>query len=183
MKPDYSKYDYLVEEATYPDNSYHEFIVSLVDDLGPVRYLEVGAYKGSTLFYVLESNPMIKACVVDDFQISTHEELIDNIEKFGFLDRVNVLLGTDRGWLEYAMDKFKPDFVHLDADHSTEGLLFELNTVTQAESVPSVILVHDWIDPCVQAAVQDFARKNRNWQFTVNEDIFNGAAVFREKSK
>ena len=172
----------LALEVGYPDTSYHEFLAELTASKNIVRYLEVGAHKGSTLFYVLDANPDCQAYVIDDFQLSTFDELWSNIKRFDFpgpsYSQVAVCEGNDLDELPRVMENFKPDFVHLDADHTSGGLLAELALVTKVPYPPKTIVVHDVIDPCVGDAIEQFSKTKSNYRWWVTTQVFNHAAVF-----
>ena len=168
-------------EVGYADTSYHDWLAELTQEKRVLRYLEVGAHKGSTLLYVLEANPLAMAWIIDDFQISTGVELCDNIAHLGFRRRVRVVEGNDLENIPHAMAEFRPDFVHLDADHSTGGLLAELGLVTAAVIKPKTIVVHDFIDPRVKEAIDMFYIENWDYERQDIMHVYNHAVLFQLK--
>ncbi len=90
--------------------------------------------------------------------------------------------GNDIELLKKLLPKVQPEFVHLDADHTTRGLTAELSNVLQSP-YPSVVLVHDYIDKRVRAAFRSIPKYFPDWNIRVINDVFNGAVLLSREKK
>jgi len=175
----------LILSMEYDDLTYHDFLARMVENQWPRKILEVGVHKGSSIITMLLSGwEMTTACVIDDFQIGGRKELEMNLDRFGLTERVTLVEGNDLEKILEVMKDFQPEFVHLDAQHSFEGVCREFELVADASIKPEMVVIHDHIDNRVKRALGFLLKKyGKEWRFKIIKNVFNEAILIERREE
>jgi hypothetical protein len=147
--------------------SYRQVINQLIRWLGSVRYLEIGAWKGSTLVSALYGNTAT-AVVVDNWSEfgGPREEFDANLHRYLEPERVTIL---DQDWhdVDFAslgeFDIFLCDGPH-DEEQQRETAMVGLPQVKS----PGLFIVDDWNwDPVRSATSDALFKSQRSIEFAV----------------
>lgn len=125
---------------------------------------EIGVYRGDTYFYLLQNVPDLTLIGVDNWEVDPH---YGNVEKLGakvraaaarkYKDRSIILHGksTDPAILA-RVENDSLDFVFIDADHSHEAVLADINAWQPKLKNGGTMMGHDIDFPTVEGAVREF---------------------------
>jgi len=171
---------WVLDNTVYPDLTYHNFLREQAKPHD--RILEVGVHIGSSFIGMLRDRSYEYAVGVDNFQQNSPKETCDNLKLF---DIKNWYLEDSVDYLcvNNMIMQYQSTFIHLDADHSLQGTLNELWSVTRHESVQTIV-VHDLIDPNVEQACATFMNwNNAYWKvrYIDAKTVFNGCIVLERK--
>ena len=113
----------LAKDSGYPDLSYHNWLLAQVEAVKATHILEVGGLQGSTAVAMAKAKHNPKISIIDDFEWADYDALRTNLSncvaKIWEIDR-----GKDLARMpEFLLSNPDVDFIHLDADHATYGVL------------------------------------------------------------
>jgi predicted O-methyltransferase YrrM len=120
---------------------------------------EIGVNDGRTLFHLLDTCPDLKMIAVDNWRedepfygdLRPTAELVKTKAE-GYGDRVRILHG-DSAAMARQVENGSLDFIFIDCDHSTEGVLTDLAAWRVKVKPGGQVLGHDIDWPSVETAV------------------------------
>lgn len=147
------------QQTVYEDGTY-DWYGGVTVSVKPVRILEIGVYLGysvAAMLYTLTPFTVKQAVLVDNGKESNHtRNAVRRLQaEFTEVDFTYHEIDSQDEWQEVERDFF--DIVHIDADHSYEGVKNDLKHFGTLISPGGVIICHDTKDPCVYRACMDFA--------------------------
>jgi hypothetical protein len=109
---------------------------------------------------------------ITDKRYSLFKEFRLKIEKIILKNSIkNIKYINDTSWNAYKIFKNNSiDILHIDGDHSYDGVIKDLNLFINKMKNNSKIILDDWNWNCIKQAFNDF---NKEYNFSHNE-IFNG---------
>jgi len=134
---------------------YFIFLNAMARCMARSHIVECGTEHGlSTLAFALTGK---RVFAIDIAHLSETREALKRFQNVVFLDGDVCEVGN-----RLKADGLEFDFVYLDAEHSTEGVLREFDTFAEANT----ILIHDTVlDPRARRAVELLVEKHPNRQF------------------
>jgi hypothetical protein len=128
-------------------------------------YVEVGAFRGSSLIGALLDNDGVEFVAIDDFSHSgaSRDELERNLARFGFEGRVTILEGDAFELLPGgALGERRVGVYYYDAAHTYEQQLDGLLLAEPYLAEDALLIVDDTDWDFVDAAVRDYRAKRPN---------------------
>jgi predicted O-methyltransferase YrrM len=123
------------------------------------RYLEVGAWKGSTLCSALFGNPGCTATVVENWGEfgGPKAEFEQNVARFGIQDRVSFF---EQDVFTLDVSKLAPvDIYMYDGDHGEDSHRKAITHMWPALADQAVVVVDDWNMPCIRKGTLEGLRE------------------------
>lgn len=113
---------------------------NFVKSLGVKRYLEIGSFKGDTLYAVLANSPQGSLGVSIDLNLSNILPMATELTHLGY--KVNVLAGDskEQSIIDQARDLGPYDLVLIDGDHTYDGVKADWSNY---QNLAPVIAIHD----------------------------------------
>ncbi|MEO6328707.1 MAG: class I SAM-dependent methyltransferase [Ginsengibacter sp.] len=165
----------------YWEMTNHEKIalLQLMQDIKPELAIEIGCNEGGSLQLISEYSKEV-------YSLDINPKVRSLKTKFS---NVNFIIGESQktlpGLLQKLLEEGKsPDFVLIDAEHSTEGVCRDINMVLQMKITrPLTILMHDSFNPnCRQGMLMANYFENNNIHF-VDIDFLHGTYSVSESVK
>jgi predicted O-methyltransferase YrrM len=159
----------------------YEILTELIRKHGWTYGAELGIASGTNLTYLLKNNPNLNMTAVDSYlpfprHNARHQDILyqtakDRVSKYS--DRV-VILKTTTTQASAQLLPGSLDFIFIDADHSFEAVLEDLQNWYDIVKTGGWLLGHDWCpgEPGVQRAVEHFISTNK---LDVNLVLFDSA--------
>jgi predicted O-methyltransferase YrrM len=127
--------------------------------------LELGSYAGLSTLCMAQSASRVVACDTFDGRATyapglTFPEFWTNISRYGFADKVTALVGTSCSALPFLAPIF--DMVFIDADHSYDAVLHDLQASVKLLKPGGILACHDYgmgDRPDVKKAIDDWRHK------------------------
>lgn len=95
--------------------------------------------------------------------------------------RVLQMLSSDAAALFFAQG-IKVDYLHIDGDHSTDGVIADFENYAPLLSSRAVVSLHDLALPSVQAAMREILRRRPDWDCLELGEIGVGTAFMRRRA-
>ncbi len=119
-------------------------LLKLMEDIKPAVAIEIGTKKGGSLQLISEYSGKVYALDIDRV---VEAELADSFPN------VEYIIGDSRITLPALLTKLynegiTPEFILIDGDHSTEGVMSDIESVLKAKYLkPVTVLMHDSFNP------------------------------------
>lgn len=146
-------------------------LLKMMEDLRPEISIEIGTHKGGSLQVISEYSGKVYSL---DINPEVKTELA---EKFS---NVEYLTGDSRSILPALLDKLfdegkTPEFILIDGDHSTEGVMADINSILQAKFIkPVTVLMHDSFNPaCREGMLKASYHLNKHIEY-IELDFLHG---------
>jgi len=150
---------------------------ALLDRMRPELSLEIGTYRGGSLQVLAHYSRQVISVDIDSEVHTRLQPLFSNVE---------FRTGNSETLLPSLVEELNqagrhPDFVLIDADHSTEAVRRDIEAVLKfTTSQPMVILMHDSFNPDCRAGILSALWQSNSRVATVEVDFVQG--VYHEKA-
>lgn len=150
---------------------------ALLERMRPELSLEIGTYQGGSLQVLAHYSREVISVDIDP-EVARHLKPFFNNVEFR-VGNSHTLLPSLIGELNQAGKQ--PDFVLIDADHSTEAVRRDIEAVLQIRICkPMVILMHDSFNPECRAGILSACWQDHSEVVAVEADFVQG--IFHEKA-
>lgn len=118
-------------------------LLAILATIKPRLAIEIGTYKGGSLSLIRQHAKAVISMDIDP----------NVAEKFGWMKNVQFLTGDSKKILPMLLSELEakavtPDFILVDGDHSSEGVLLDMqNLLSMKPRNPCFILMHDMANP------------------------------------
>ncbi|WP_179346090.1 class I SAM-dependent methyltransferase [Winogradskyella ursingii] len=156
-------------------------LIEILNYIKPTVAIEIGTYNGGSLQVLSDHSEKVYAI---DITPDHRDSRCDNFEN------VTYLIGDSKTELPKLIHKIAKneeiiEFILIDGDHSTEGVLRDLYNVLQiVPKKPVTIILHDSFNPNCRAAMKAFDYNSNPYVNYVELDYVTGAfnhdGLFRE---
>jgi hypothetical protein len=123
----------------------------------PKSFLEIGFAAGQTMGIIYESSGQSKDYTSVDIKY-THKDIFTNV----FPNAEITYIETDSRLLDFPQDR-KFAFVHIDGDHSYEGVANDIDRCWHTLDHTSILYIDDFFIPEVDLAVRSHLLSKKDW--------------------
>lgn len=167
------------QELTIPRSGprYESCFTALGGLFRPKRLLEMGTHLGRSLVWIAVGSGRVERVVSVDSEVhiaSSQEIARQALLDFGYTGETHFLVGDPADTTVQAdIMRLGPyDFIHIDANHTYEACLANLQFAQRVLSHGGVILVHDAVMPELERAVYRFRFDHGRAYIRISTDAF-----------
>jgi len=140
-----------------------EYVKKLFELNNIVTAVEIGSYFGVSTRHIASLLPVgSKLYAIDTWEYfnGQYEQFLSNMVISGLADKVIPMKQRSDNAIKF-FNQFekKFDFIYIDGDHETEGVLSDLENYYPILTSTGIICGDDWLLRTVRAAVEQFAQK------------------------